>query len=635
MSIGAPVWLRSYDLDQELLNVIENIISGAPKGLPRHVYVLASREFAARLRELFAPAGEDIFQEGDCYDEFFITAAAFARRLEQLAERLAAERERQAEPGGKLLHYDYIIIPRLAEFVVDAGSLLALLKTRLTPAGLLITAQLNADYRPILQEAQEGWHRFFDRHLYGRREISDLMYASFYKDVALLPLGQDTGRPVDGKNNRFWLALCRPHTPIVRELKLEEKYPGENGVIAARLRRIEYEVEKDGDRDSIAEILIRRLAVFISSIIFSSHRENFLRRISSALTEAAAGELKEILAELELTREERELEDFADLSEPEEKVEIPAPVIDGQPHTIAFVTCVNDEAAYAECRHYLKSLSLPAGWSAQLIPVRGAASMAAGYEQGRRLARQAAIIVYLHQDVLVVNKKLVENLLSLFACSDRIGLVGVIGCRRLPETGIWWDGRRLTGQVLHACEPESISLASHHEPSGGKLCQGVEAVDGLFLAARGPAFGKASAPPSLPFRGGGRQAGGVNRQDESLTLYPSDGSAASSSIEEPVSLGGYQSASPAAPLNGSLGAAAAADSIYDISWRCDLFDGWHFYDSSLCREYRRRGLAVVVPRQSPDFWCIHCPAEKPLDPAYHRYRQRFLQEYGAELKPEV
>lgn len=583
MSIGAPVWLRSYDLDQELLNIIEKIVIGAPKGLPRHVYVLASREFAVRLRELFAPAGEDIFREGDCYDEFFITAAAFARRLEQLAERLAAaEKERQAEPSGKLLRYDYIIIPRLAEFAVDAGGLLALLKNRLTPAGLLITAQLNADYRLILQEAQEGWHRFFDRHLYGRREISDLMYASFYKDVALLPLGQDPGRPADGKNNRFWLELCRPHTPIVRALKTGEKYPGENGAVAALLRRIEYGIEKDGDRDLIAEIPLRRLAVFISSIIFPRHRENFLRRISSALTEAAAWELKEILAELELAWEEQELEDFEDLSEPEEKAEIPAPVIDGQPHTIAFVTCVNDEAAYAECRHYLTSLPLPPGWSARLIPIRGAGSMAAGYEQGRRLARQAAIIVYLHQDVLVVNKKLVENLLSLFSWSDRIGLVGLIGCRRLPETGIWWDGRRLAGQVLHACEPESIALASHHEPSGGKLCQGVEAVDGLFLAARGPAFVKAPAP-----------------------------------------------------LNGSLGAAAAADSIYDIPWRYDLFDGWHFYDSSLCREYRRRGLSVVIPRQRPDFWCIHCPAEKPLDPAYHLYRQRFLKEYGGELKPEV
>lgn len=611
MSIGAPVWLRSYDLDRELLNIVENIISGASKRSPRHVYILASRNFAAGLRELFAPAGEDIFQAEDCYDDFFITAAAFARRLERLTERLAAaEKERQAEPAGNLLRYDYIIIPRLAEFAADAGGLLALLKNRLAPAGLLITAQLNADYRLILQEAQEGWHRFFDRHLYGRREITDLMYASFYKDVALLPLGQDSGRPVDGKNNRFWLELCRPHTPIVRELKTGEKYPGENGAIAARLRRIEYEVEKDGDREAIAAISLRRLAFFISSIVFPSHRDDFLRRISPSLTEAAAGELKEILAEL--TRKEQELDELEDFFEPEDKMEIPSPIIDGHPHTIAFVTCVNDEGAYAECCHYLNSLPLPPGWSARLIPIRRADSMAAGYEKGRRLAHQAAIIVYLHQDVLVVNKKLVENLLALFACSDKIGLVGLIGCRRLPETGIWWDGRRLAGQTLHACEPESIALAKHHEPSGGKFFQGVEAVDGLFMAARGPAFIKPDKKNS------GTSPHGENPGNDNI-------------------LSGFTSQPPSvtAPLQGSLEPTATADSIYDIPWRCDLFDGWHFYDSSLCREYRRRGLSVIIPRQSPDFWCIHCPAEKPLAPSYHRYRQRFLKEYGAELKPEV
>lgn len=599
MSIGAPVWLRGYDLDQELLNIIENVISGAPRRSPRHVYVLASRDFAARLRELFAPAKEDIFVDEDCYEEFFITAAAFARRLEQLMERLAAEQAEQteqAESAKELPRYDYVIIPRLAEFAVDAGGLLALLKNRLTPEGVLITAQLNADYRPILQEAQEGWHRFFDRHLFGRREITDLMYASFYKEVELLPLGQDPDQPVNGANNRFWLEICRPHTPIVRELKQDAKYPGENLAIAARLRRIEYGVEKEGDLDSMKDIPLRRLARFISSVIFPRHREDFLRRIFPCLTEAARLALKENLAEF--TAEERELaeisdlSDFSDSAEPEAIAQIPTPVIDGEPHTIAFVTCVNDEAVYAECCHYLKSLPLPTGWSAQLIPIRGADSMAGGYEQGRKLARQAAIIVYLHQDVLVVNKKLVEDLLAIFSCSHKIGLVGVIGCRRLPETGIWWDGRRLTGQVLHACEPESIALAEHHEPPAGKFFQGVEAVDGLFMVTRGPAFGKAATLQSLPFRGGDRQAGGVTEE-------------------------------------------VTADSIYDIPWRRDLFDGWHFYDSSLCREYRRRGLSVVVPRQSPDFWCIHCPTEKPLDPAYHRYRQRFLKEYGAELKPEV
>ena len=45
---------------------------------------------------------------------------------------------------------------------------------------------------------------------------------------------------------------------------------------------------------------------------------------------------------------------------------------------IAFISCVNDEEMYAECVRYLRHLDLPQGVSAELVPVRGAPSMAAG-----------------------------------------------------------------------------------------------------------------------------------------------------------------------------------------------------------------------------------------------------------------
>ena len=73
---------------------------------------------------------------------------------------------------------------------------------------------------------------------------------------------------------------------------------------------------------------------------------------------------------------------------------------------------------------------------------------------------------------------------------------------------------------------------------------------------------------------------------------------------------------------------------YDVPWREDLFTGWHFYDVSQCKELQRRGFITVVPHQR-DFWCIHCPKEKPLDPSYKVYNKIFLKEYGAELDPEI
>ena len=221
---------------------------------------------------------------------------------------------------------------------------------------------------------------------------------------------------------------------------------------------------------------------------------------------------------------------------------------------IAFITCVNNDYWYSECLLYLKHLTLPAGMTAEFIDVRSASSMTAGYNEGMNRTC-AKYKVYLHQDTLVVNKNLAADLLKIFS-DESIGAVGVIGCVNLPKTGVWWDGLRTFGRVLHACEPESVVDSHCQEPIGDY--QVVESVDGLFIATQ-----------------------------------------------------------------------------YDLNWREDLFDGWHLYDTSLCKEMQRAGYKVVVPNQSQDFWCIHCPQEKPLSADYHKYQKIFLREYGDELNPEV
>ena len=43
---------------------------------------------------------------------------------------------------------------------------------------------------------------------------------------------------------------------------------------------------------------------------------------------------------------------------------------------------------------------------------------------------------------------------------------------------------------------------------------------------------------------------------------------------------------------------------YDIPWREDLFDGWHFYDPSQCIEFIRHGYEVGVAKQRHP-WCLH------------------------------
>ncbi|MCR5176275.1 MAG: glycosyltransferase family protein [Anaerovibrio sp.] len=219
---------------------------------------------------------------------------------------------------------------------------------------------------------------------------------------------------------------------------------------------------------------------------------------------------------------------------------------------VAFITCVNNEEWYHECSLFINNLIVPEGVEVELIPVQGAASMCSGYNWGMRHT-DAKYKVYLHQDTLIANKNFIGDMLQIFS-DDNIGALGVIGAKRLPASGVWWDAMRTVGEVLHACEAESV-VETHCQEIEGEYAE-VEAVDGLLFATQ-----------------------------------------------------------------------------VDLPWREDIFTGWHFYEISQCMELQRRGYKVVVPRQK-DYWCIHCPKEKPLDKTYKAYQKKFLKEYGKELVPE-
>jgi hypothetical protein len=69
---------------------------------------------------------------------------------------------------------------------------------------------------------------------------------------------------------------------------------------------------------------------------------------------------------------------------------------------------------------------------------------------------------------------------------------------------------------------------------------------------------------------------------------------------------------------------------YDIPWREDIFDGWHFYDISQCLEFIKKGYKIAIPYQEEP-WCIHdCGIVSLYN--YDVYRLILLDEYKDELK---
>lgn len=68
---------------------------------------------------------------------------------------------------------------------------------------------------------------------------------------------------------------------------------------------------------------------------------------------------------------------------------------------------------------------------------------------------------------------------------------------------------------------------------------------------------------------------------------------------------------------------------YDIPWRTDIFDKWHFYDLSQCMEFRRHGYkAAVLPQSEP---LVTHVSGIPSMRGYEDERIKFVQEYGEDL----
>ncbi|WP_171908954.1 glycosyltransferase family protein [Paenibacillus sp. GP183] len=149
--------------------------------------------------------------------------------------------------------------------------------------------------------------------------------------------------------------------------------------------------------------------------------------------------------------------------------------------------------------------------------------MTAGYNEAMRRS-DAKYKVYLHQDVFIIHSHFIYDMLSLFRNNANIGMLGVIGAKTIPASGIWWESGDEVGKVYDSHQG-NMALFSASEISG--CYETVQVIDGLLMATQ-----------------------------------------------------------------------------YDLPWREDLFQDWHFYDASQCMEFAKAGYTVAVPKQEKP-WCLH------------------------------
>ena len=141
--------------------------------------------------------------------------------------------------------------------------------------------------------------------------------------------------------------------------------------------------------------------------------------------------------------------------------------------------CVNDTLYEEECIRYIQSLRVPAGYEVEQMSIWGAASMTAGYNEGMRRS-DAKYKVYLHQDVFVVYKNFIQDLLEIFAQGEEIGMIGMVGSPSMPMEGVMWAGDRIGSLFTSNVKEAGPALIG----SVKKPFEQVEAVDGLLIATQ-------------------------------------------------------------------------------------------------------------------------------------------------------
>ena len=143
---------------------------------------------------------------------------------------------------------------------------------------------------------------------------------------------------------------------------------------------------------------------------------------------------------------------------------------------IAFIICTNDEIMIKECRLYIERLFVPKGYKTEILEIYDAVSMASGYNAGMKQT-DARYKIYMHQDVFILNRYFLVNMLKAFQLYPSAKMMGMVGTERLSATGIMWKGKSY-GALYERDERPYV-----HELLDEKTkVMKAEAIDGLLMA---------------------------------------------------------------------------------------------------------------------------------------------------------
>jgi hypothetical protein len=141
---------------------------------------------------------------------------------------------------------------------------------------------------------------------------------------------------------------------------------------------------------------------------------------------------------------------------------------------ITFIYYVNHENECEQSSRCLDLLNLPSGYTLTKQFLKGNFSIAQGYNFAMRNST-AKYKIYLHKKTNIINRDFIPEILSLFKNHPELGMLGILGAKRLPPSGNWRDSTQRFGKVLFLGKPVVYGdeIVNEYEP--------VRAIDGMIM----------------------------------------------------------------------------------------------------------------------------------------------------------
>lgn len=146
-----------------------------------------------------------------------------------------------------------------------------------------------------------------------------------------------------------------------------------------------------------------------------------------------------------------------------------------------FIICVNDSLLVEESLHYISHLHIPEGYETEILTIIGAPAMTQGYQEAMTQS-DARYKIYMHQDVFILNKNILSDLLSIFRSDSQIGLIGMVGYDTVSPDGIMWHAKKSGALYEAAPKTPYPALAEYRYSLAGDGFTRAAEIDGFFMA---------------------------------------------------------------------------------------------------------------------------------------------------------